>query len=273
MRRGPLNGLSDSWKSHDIEAALALQRAVVEARPILSLAAQVGELAASNAQLESFAYTAAHDLRAPLRGIHISSDWLAEELGDTIAGVDKARLQTIRRLSFRMDELLQSLMDFSKARLLKPEREPTDLNLLLEEVRESIAHELEAARAIVTLSRPLPTFACDRFQIYGVLSNLILNGVKYNTNAEKVIEIGYRDGPETVFFVKDNGIGIPADQHENVFTLFRRLHKKDEFGGGTGAGLAIVRKSIENHGGRIWIESEPGSGSTFCFALNTSMAG
>jgi signal transduction histidine kinase len=103
-----------------------------------------------------------------------------------------------------------------------------------------------------------------------VLANLVANGLKYNNSAQKLVRIGTRhsDDPEAVvIYVKDNGIGMNSEQAKVIFRLFRRLHSRDSFGGGAGAGLAIARKIIERHGGRLWVESEPGKGSTFLFTL------
>ncbi len=98
--------------------------------------------------------------------------------------------------------------------------------------------------------------------------NLITNAVKYNDKPAKWVEVGYRDGDgPAVFYVRDNGMGIPARHHDAVFRIFKRLHGRDKFGGGTGAGLTIVKKIIERHGGRIWLESQVGEGTTFYFTL------
>ena len=107
-----------------------------------------------------------------------------------------------------------------------------------------------------------------------IFNNLIVNAIKYNDKAEKWVEIGCEASPEgsaqqPVFYVRDNGIGIAPQHHEAIFRIFRRLHGREEYGGGTGAGLTIVRKIVERHGGRIWLVSQPGMGSTFYFTLET----
>jgi signal transduction histidine kinase len=119
--------------------------------------------------------------------------------------------------------------------------------------------------------RPLPTVRCDPVRAGSVLQNLVSNAVKYNDKPEKWIEIGWLD-PETeggpaVLYVRDNGIGIPEKHWDSIFRIFKRLHGRDRFGGGSGAGLTIARKLVERHGGRIWLESAPGEGTTFFFTL------
>lgn len=267
MQRAPLSGLSESWKPHEREAALALRWAVVTARRAETLALQVKELTASKEQLESFAYIASHDLRTPLRGINMTSEFLAEDLRDVIGAAESAQLETIRRLSTRMDELLQSLLNYSRLGATRLERRWTDMNTLLAQASETLAHMLDSSASQLRVPRPLPRVICDPVQIQAVLTNLIQNGLKYNTSNPKIVEVGFRDGAEPVFYVQDNGIGIAPEDQENVFVIFKRLHGRDEFGGGTGAGLTIVKKTIENHGGKIWIESSLGNGSTFCFTL------
>ena len=125
-------------------------------------------------------------------------------------------------------------------------------------------------RAVVRIPRPLPKVRCARVQIGEVFHNLINNALKYNDKAEKWVEIGWEqraDGAMTTFFVRDNGIGINSDQIEDIFRIFKRLHGRTEFGGGTGAGLTIARKIVERHRGSLWAESTPGEGTTFYFTL------
>jgi signal transduction histidine kinase len=108
-------------------------------------------------------------------------------------------------------------------------------------------------------------------QVKTIYQNLIRNAVKYNDNETRLIEIGYYPGSGMpVFFVRDNGIGIPAEHHATIFQLFRRLHSSDAYGGGAGAGMTIVQKAIQRHGGHIWLDSTPGRGTTFFFTLTPS---
>jgi light-regulated signal transduction histidine kinase (bacteriophytochrome) len=114
---------------------------------------------------------------------------------------------------------------------------------------------------------------CDRAQINELFTNLISNAIKYNDKTDKWVEIGFMESPSGLitFYVRDNGIGVPSEHFDKIFQIFRRLHGRDEFGGGTGAGLTIARKVVERHGGRIWLESNFGEGSTFYFTLSAEI--
>jgi two-component system, chemotaxis family, sensor kinase Cph1 len=118
----------------------------------------------------------------------------------------------------------------------------------------------------IRIPQPLPTLWCDRVLLGEVFSNLIANAIKYNNKDHKSIEIGFREA-DRVFYVRDNGIGIDREHFETIFRIFKRLHGPKRYGGGTGAGLTIVKKIVERHGGRIWVESSPGEGTTFFFTL------
>jgi light-regulated signal transduction histidine kinase (bacteriophytochrome) len=134
-------------------------------------------------------------------------------------------------------------------------------------VLEDLSERISQSGAQVDIAHPLPSLQCDPIRTAAVFENLITNAIKYNDRAEKRVSVGCREGPTPTLFVRDNGIGIPAEHQAAVFTIFRRLHDRDDYGGGTGAGLTIARKHVERHGGRLWLESTPGQGSTFYFTL------
>ena len=127
---------------------------------------------------------------------------------------------------------------------------------------DSLAISLQEDRVEVRVPRPLPAVRADRVRVGEIFYNLIVNAMKYNDKADKWIEIGWRENPAgpPVFYVRDNGIGIPEKHHDAMFRIFKRLHGRDKYGGGTGAGLTIVKKIIERHHGRIWLESSAGRG-------------
>jgi light-regulated signal transduction histidine kinase (bacteriophytochrome) len=145
--------------------------------------------------------------------------------------------------------------------------EPHDLNQLIGTVLENLSAQIAESAARIEVPRPLPTIACDPVRTAAVFENLVANGIKYNDRPDKHIEVGYLEGIPPTFFVKDNGIGIHERHRDAVFQVFRRLHSRDAYGGGTGVGLAIARKHIDQQGGRIWLESVPGEGCRFYFTL------
>lgn len=234
------------------------------------LQAANAELQQSNRELDDFAYIASHDLKEPLRGIHNYSMFLLEDYADKLDADGRAKLETLMRLTRRMEVLIDSLLQYSRLGRIDLTMEQVDLNEVVAEVLENLDVNLKAEQAEVSVPRPLPAVVCDRVQVGEIFHNLIVNGVKYNDRARKQVEIGYQDGAggeAPVFYVRDNGIGIPDRHYDAIFRIFKRLHARDRYGGGTGAGLTIVKKIVERHNGRIWVESVPGEGTTFCFTL------
>jgi signal transduction histidine kinase len=232
------------------------------------------ELTRSNQDLDDFAHIASHDLREPLRGIQNYATFLAEDYGDRLDEDGKAKLETLRRLSQRMEELIATLLHYSRVGRHDLAYDHVDLNRVVDGVLDSLAISLEQNEVRVEVERPLPTVWCDRARIGEVFRNLITNAMKYNDKPEKWILIGSRpteDG-RPLFFVRDNGLGIPAKHYEAVFRIFKRLHPRDQYGGGTGAGLTIVRKIIERHQGQVWVESAVGEGTTFYFTLSEELS-
>ena len=242
------------------------------------------ELLRSNQELDEFAYIASHDLKEPLRGIHNYSSFLLEDYQAKLDDDGKSKLETLKRLTQRMDTLLDSLLDFSRVGRLDFAFKATNLNEVVSEILDSLRISLQEREVEIRIPRPLPTLHGDRVRIGEVFRNLITNAMKYNDKPQKWIEIGYGTGQgfgvaaesggddlpvnPTIFYVRDNGIGIPEKHFETIFRIFKRLHARDEFGGGTGVGLTIVKKIIERHGGRIWVRSVPGEGTCFYFTLS-----
>jgi signal transduction histidine kinase len=231
------------------------------------------ELAQSNRELDDFAYIASHDLKEPLRGIHNFAVFLLEDYGEKLDAEGRAKLETLPRLTRRMDDLIDSLLQFSRVGRVDLAIDQVDLAEIVAGVVESLAVALEEQRVEVRVPRPLPTVRCDRARVGEIFRNLLANAVKYNDKPEKWVEIGFEDarrdgaGRPPIFYVRDNGIGIPGKHQDAIFRIFKRLHGRDQFGGGTGAGLTIVKKIVERHHGRVWVESAPGEGSTFYFTL------
>lgn len=280
---------STPWKPVEIEAALKLRMLVMDlvvTRAEL-IAALNSDLARSNEELDAFAYVASHDLKEPLRGIHKYAWYLMEDAkaGRSLDAVAKERLDSLLRLTVRMDGLLNSLLHFSRVGRLDLEYEELALEEVLRESLEMLGAQIDERKTQVVVPRPLPHVHCDRVRVREIFSNLIGNAIKYNDSDIVRIEVGYVDAAERpsawaepgskaastagqVFYVRDNGIGIDPKHHEQIFAMFKRLHGRDAYGGGTGAGLAITRKLVQQHGGSIWVESASGDGATFFFTLS-----
>jgi PAS domain S-box-containing protein len=234
----------------------------------VELQARNAELARSNQELDDFAYIASHDLKEPLRGIHNCASFMMEDYADKLGEDGLAKLESLQRLARRMDDLIDSLLEFSRAGRMDLAIEGTDLNVTLQNVLESLHFTLQEHNVKVLVPRPLPTVRCDRVRIRHVFYNLLTNAIKYNDKPGKMIEVGWSDASTpAAFYVRDNGIGIPEKHFAGIFRIFKRLHGRDKFGGGTGVGLTIVKKIVERHGGRIWLESQVGEGTTFYFTL------
>jgi len=250
----------------------------------VELAHRAQELEKSNKELDDFAYIASHDLKEPLRGIHNYATFLIEDYQDTIDEDGMAKLATLQRLTQRMEKLIDTLLEFSRVGRVDMAIEDTDLNQVLGEVMESLQVTLNQDNIEVRTPISLPTVHCDRARIGEVFRNLMTNAMKYNDKSEKWIEVGVAcsepgdgtpeaegdeggTGSQYVFYVRDNGIGIPEKHMDSIFRIFKRLHGRDKFGGGTGAGLTIVKKIVERHGGQVWVESTHGQGTTFKFTL------
>jgi len=174
-------------------------------------------------------------------------------------------MSTLVALCRRLDDLIDDLLTYSRAGRA-PECADTDLDEVLDGVLETLGPAIDARGGVVRRLDILPRVEADPTLLGMVLSNLISNGLKFNDHDPPVVEIGCLEGEPLTIFVRDNGIGIAEKHHEAVFAMFRRLHGRQKYEG-TGAGLSIVRRIVERHGGRVWLESSLASGSTFFFTL------
>jgi light-regulated signal transduction histidine kinase (bacteriophytochrome) len=227
------------------------------------------ELERKNSELDSFAYIASHDLKEPLRGLFFHARTVIRDFAEELPEEGQRKLDRIMSLSERMSELIDSLLHYSRLGRADLEVGSCDLEQVLAESLDMHKESLEQ-RDIETSVGELPATQCDPVKMREVFNNFISNAIKYadGDKAEKRLEFGHEhvDG-ELRYFARDNGIGIPEKDVERVFDIFKRLHGRDEYGGGTGAGLTIVRKIVERHGGRVWAESTKGEGTTFWFTL------
>ena len=226
-----------------------------------------------NTELERFTYTVSHDLKSPLITIQTYAGMILNGMEKDSYTTARSDLKRIERAASKMTALLNDLLELSRIgrQINAPLR--IDMNLLVNEVLGQLAGPLGSQVIKVTVSQDLPGINGDHKRIAEVFQNLVENAIKYmGDQNEPCIEIGTRqDGKETVFFVKDNGIGIDPRFHKNVFGLFNKLDAGSE---GTGVGLALVNRIIEAHEGRVWVESEgAGKGSSFCFTLPTVVRG
>jgi light-regulated signal transduction histidine kinase (bacteriophytochrome) len=230
------------------------------------LAHYAEELAHSNAELEQFAYVASHDLQEPLRMVASFTQLLArryrgklDQDADEFIGyaVDGAN---------RMQRLINDLLAYSRVGTRGKPFAPADSNVIFREARDNLAKAIEESGAVI-FQEPLPVVVGDEVQLLQVFQNLMANGIKFRGAEPPQIQVAAeRQGHEWVFSIRDNGIGIAPEHQGRIFAIFQRLHHRSEYPG-TGIGLALCKKIVERHGDRIWVESQPGKGSTFYFSI------
>ncbi|OUR80783.1 hypothetical protein A9Q83_00080 [Alphaproteobacteria bacterium 46_93_T64] len=225
-------------------------------------------LAQSNKELDDFADIATNDLKKPIREIDNQIANILEDYGGKLDRTVVNRIEKLTEILRRLETLISTLLHFSRVGRRDLLIEEADLQSSVQMVLTSLKTRLDELDIVVRIPATLPRFKCDNARVGEVFRNLITNAMKYNDKAEKWVEIGYeQNGPNTKFYVKDNGIGIEDDNKGKIFTIFKRLHGENQYGGGTGAGMTIVKKIVELHGGRVWVESKVGVGSTFYFTL------
>jgi PAS domain S-box-containing protein len=278
--RGEISGIRKNGEIFPAEASIskldiggtrvftAVLRDVTERREVEdALARQAAELARSNAELEQFAYVASHDLQEPLRMVASYTQLLARRYRDKLDSDAEEFIAYAVDGVTRMQDLINDLLAYSRVGTRGGNPEPTDLNWVLERVLRNLGPAIEDQGAEVVVD-PLPTLSVDAVQMGQVFQNLIGNALKFRRpDVTPRVHVTARHGAEEwMFCVRDNGIGIEPEFAERIFVLFQRLHSRGQYPG-TGIGLAICKKIIERHGGRIWVEPSPEHGSTFCFTL------
>jgi PAS domain S-box-containing protein len=232
------------------------------------VAERTAALEQANKELESFSYSVSHDLRAPLRAIDAFSRILREEYDSLLGEEGRRYTATIASNAVHMGQLISDILDFSRMSRRDIALAPVDMTELAREVYEEVRGAAPAERNIVLHMDTLLPARCDRPTLRQVWVNLFSNAVKFTgKRAEAVIEVGSsRSGGEIAYWVKDNGAGFDMHQADKLFGVFQRFHTNEEFEG-TGIGLAIVKRIVTRHGGRVWAESEVGKGTAMYFAL------
>jgi PAS domain S-box-containing protein len=224
------------------------------------------ELARSNADLEQFAYVASHDLQEPLRMVALYAQLLAQRYRGQLDGDADEFIGYIVNGAQRLHQRINDLLDFSRVGSRGLAFEPTDCKAVLDRVLTDLQTALQDSGASVTHG-PLPTVPADSLLLGQVFQNLIGNALKFRGAEPPRVHVSAElEGQQWVFSVRDNGIGIEREYAERIFVIFQRLHSNDAYPG-TGIGLAICKRIVERHGGRIWVESEPRQGATFFFNL------
>ena len=250
------------------DAQGTIQGMVGFAKDITPLKAANTELARSNQELEQFAYVASHDLQEPLRKIKSYTDLLAKRYQGQLDEKADKYIAYIADGAVRMQALITDLLTYSRVGKGELIKEPTDLNAVLNLTLRDLSRAIRESKAIITAD-PLPTVNANPRQIGQLLQNLIANAIKFHGEQPPQIQIkALRCNQFWTISVQDNGIGIHPQYAERIFVIFQRLHTKDEYEG-TGIGLALCKKIVERHGGRIWVESELKRKTTFFVTLPT----
>jgi two-component system, chemotaxis family, sensor kinase Cph1 len=279
-----VHGASEPWTRLEIQAARQLRSSMTELliRRNQELERLNRELSRSNQELDDFAYTASHDLKEPLRGIYNYAEFLKRDAGERLGAAERGQLDNIVRLSTRMQSLIHSLLEYSRVGLSEQPSQLIALGPLLQGVIESLALAIAEHDAQVIVATELPSvMAVGRF-FEQIFHNLLTNALTYNDKPRVEIEIGCvragesafperAAGAACAFYVRDNGIGIAEKHRETAFRIFKRLHGRDKYGGGTGAGLTIVKKLVERMGGTIWFESELAVQTVMWFVVSAAV--
>ncbi len=248
-------------------ALIGIMRDVTERKRMEEKLVKIKEdLERSNRELEQFAYVASHDLQEPLRMVSSYLKLLERRSKDKLDSEAQEFIDFAVDGSTRMAAMIQALLTYSRVGTRGKPFEPTESEDILRKALSNLQIAIEEKGAVVTHD-PLPTIVADSTQMLQLFQNLIGNGLKFQDNKRPEVHVSVEDrGEDWVFSFRDNGIGIDPKYKERIFVIFERLHGKGEYKG-TGIGLAVCKKIVERHGGRIWVDSTPGNGATFYFTM------
>jgi two-component system, sensor histidine kinase and response regulator len=251
-----------------LERALAVRQLRIEKKRLEeSVRERTEELKIANRELEAFSYSVSHDLRAPLRAVSVFTQALLSDHTGPLNDEGKRLLQNVNAGAAHMDRLITDLLRLAQLNRQPLHKQPTRFGDLARKVIDDMAHD-RAGRDIEFVIADFPTWQVDQGLIQQVFVNLISNAIKFTRERDKArIEVGYRmDGTTLVCFVKDNGVGFNMKYMNKLFGVFQRLHSADQFEG-TGVGLSIVRRIVERHGGKVWVDGQQDQGATFFFSI------
>lgn len=261
------------WTKHDgsIGGIIMFTEVVtekVEARERLKKLNQ--QLVVSNNELEQFAYVASHDLQEPLRMVSSFLQLLEKKYQPQLDETASKYIHFAVDGADRMKGLIKDLLSFSRVATVKQEMGPVNINSVIEDTKVVLGPVIEESGAVIHAT-VLPTIIADELQLKQLFQNLISNAIKYAGQRVPVVYISFsEDHTHWIFSVKDNGIGISEKYYDKIFVVFQRLHTKSTYSG-TGIGLAICKKIVEKHEGKIWVESVEGEGSTFYFTISKKL--
>jgi PAS domain S-box-containing protein len=222
-----------------------------------------------NQKLNDFAYIVSHELKAPLRGIRTLVEWISTDYTDKLDEKGKEQMNLLSDQVVRMHNLIDGILHYSRVEHIRGEQRRVDLNKVVQDVIEMLK---PPENVVIEVENELPTVLCEQARIMQVFQNLLSNAVKHMDKPQGQIKIGcLEENKFWKFSVADNGPGIEEKDFKKIFQIFQTLpaHDKSE---GTGIGLSLVKKIVETYGGRVWVESEPTSGSTFFFTFPRSLS-
>jgi PAS domain S-box-containing protein len=248
-------------------AAIALEKGMLYEETVQ----KSEEIQRRNKELDDFTYVVSHDLKEPLISIEGYSKILQADYGESISGEGKEYLDSIVGATTRMKGLIDDLLMLSRVGRPTESYESVSIASVLAEIATDMEYTIRQRGVRLIIPDNLPHVVGNETQLTIVFRNLIGNAIKFNTSATPTVEVGFRNSENNtyLFSIRDNGIGIDKDFHDKIFVIFQRLHRREDYEG-SGAGLAIVKRIVEAHHGRIWVESTPGEGSTFFFTIPAS---